>query len=281
MRAAIYTATILILAVMLAGVSSATSSSPTQVVTSYSYSTVPISTVTWTSTVGRNLASDSFPVSPPSGSFGCNIIYDQFTAPVVTISGTITASSPLDIYLLSSADYNAWNSNRVSCDGPDTYLASRSEATSYQFNINLPQAGGWYFVFFNKSKTSTANVVVSVNSAGSPVTYTTTSDSLYMQTILVTQSLSQSSSEQQLQTNSQALGQNGSSLILGIVAIIIVAFVAIGAVVMKKRSKTETRSTPAKPVPVASDMMFCRKCGARIPRDSTFCKECGEKTTKV
>jgi hypothetical protein len=29
--------------------------------------------------------------------------------------------------------------------------------------------------------------------------------------------------------------------------------------------------------PRSSDEMFCKKCGAKIPRDSTFCKECGTK----
>ncbi|MGA8857629.1 MAG: zinc ribbon domain-containing protein [Candidatus Bathyarchaeia archaeon] len=273
--------TILLLASTLAGFSSATSSTLAQVVTSYSYSKVPISTITWTSTVQQVLYSNSFPVAPAPTGRGCNIVDDTFTASPGLVVGTITTSYPVDFYLLSQAQYSTWSkTNLVTCDGPGDYMISAlgiSSDNSYTFKADLQTAGGYYVIFFNQDHTLAPNVAVTVMSAGTAETYTTTSDSLYFQTNLVTEGVSESSSQQQLPPIPPLLGQNSSILMLAIVAIIVVA---LGAIAVKKRRKTETRSV-SKTAVVASDTMFCRKCGAKIPRDSTFCKECGEKTTKA
>ncbi len=295
MRSATCAVTILILASMLAGFSSATQSSPAQVVTSYSYSEVPVSTFTWTSTVGQGLVSDSFPV-PGAGNHACNVIYDNFTGPAGPVSGTMTASSPVDFYLVSKAEFFAWAtlSHVESCDGPTSFLASRPYATSYSFAADLPQSGEYFLVFVNSSSTSTSNVAVTVNSVGSPVTYTTTSDSLYMQTILVTlQSVSQFYTSAQQSSNPTI---SGSFPVIDIAAIVLVILIVAGLLFYNERrvrasakvkdtvkpQATEISSVPSrgatKPIVADSATMFCRKCGAKIPRDSTFCKECGEKT---
>jgi hypothetical protein len=283
MRSVAYVVTILLLASILVGFSSATSSYPAQVVTSYSYSEVPVATITWTSTLRETLYSNSFPVPAAGGGLhsACNIIDDDFTAQAGQITGTVSTTYPIDFYLLSQAQYSEWSKLLVFCSGPGSYLVEAqgiSSVKTYHFNVDLATAGQYYIIFFNQSSSLTPNLVVNIMSVGTAETYTATSHSFYTQKILVTGGPSQSSSQQQLQTNSLTLGQNGSVLALGIVAIIVVALVAL---VMKKRRKTETRTVSAKPAVVASDTMFCRKCGAKIPRDSTFCKECGEKTTKA
>ena len=47
---------------------------------------------------------------------------------------------------------------------------------------------------------------------------------------------------------------------------------SIAAVPDKQAEKIEEELNP---------ILFCRKCGARIPADSTFCPRCGEKVINV
>jgi hypothetical protein len=225
------------------------------------------------------LYSNTIPVPPPNPASagirfsGCSIAYDTFTAPSGQVRGTVSTNYNVDFYLLSQDQYSAWSStNIVLCSGPSSYLVAEKDISvevPYNLNVNLPTSGQYYIVFFNQSQSLTPNVVVNIMSVGTAETYTMTSDSVYIQTNLITESVSGSSSRQQLPTNSP---------LLGIVAIIIV--VALGAIAIRRHGKTETRSVLKTPKPeiVASDVMFCRECGAKIPRDSKFCKECGVKT---
>src|SRR5208283_2983331 len=153
---------------MLAGFSSATSSSPAQVVTSYSNSEVPVATITWTSTVQETLYSNSFPVPAAGGvtHSECNIIYDSFTGPAGQVTGTVSTTYPVDFYLLSQTQYSDWGkTNLVYCSGPGNYMVGAqdiSSAHAYPFNVNLPTAGQYYIIFFNQSSSSTPNVTVNI-----------------------------------------------------------------------------------------------------------------------
>jgi ribosomal protein L40E len=91
----------------------------------------------------------------------------------------------------------------------------------------------------------------------------------------------------------------GSFPVIDIAAIVLVILIVAGLLLYNERrvrasakvkdtvkpQATEVSSVPSrgatKPIVTDSATMFCRKCGAKIPRDSTFCKECGEKTTKA
>ena len=70
------------------------------------------------------------------------------------------------------------------------------------------------------------------------------------------------------------------SITIGIILAILAAVTLVINPVKKTseplRAKPEVqRSQPH----TESSMMFCRKCGAKIPRDSKFCKECGNMLT--
>ena len=95
--------------------------------------------------------------------------------------------------------------------------------------------------------------------------------------------------QEQLQTSAtsgQASGFGGSLLILGVIAAIAIAVVAIILLRRGKGGKETTGTkiwepeTTAAKVSKPEGSMFCRKCGAKIPRDSDFCLECGEKTSE-
>ena len=283
--------------------SGSSNASPFQVMTSYSNSEVPVSTITWTSTVRQVLYSNSFPVTPPARRFGCELAYDDFNATAGPVSGTMTASSPVDFYLVSEENFNEWASlSTAMCTGPITALPGIRSSTSYSFTANLPQSGEYFLLFINFSKTSTANVFVVVNSVGSPVTYTTTSDSLYVQAILVTEALSQLSSTPSAlastATQSSSLGAYPifEIAVVGVILIFIVGallyYVREGrkeltknrkqkgskkksvatASLITPRERARTATEPRKAIP---EKQFCLECGAQVPTGSKFCNKCG------
>ena len=269
----------LLLASMLAGFSAATSSYPTQVVTSYSYSTVPISTVTSTSTGQQNLLTDTIALQPAGFHYCGEYDVEDFTASAGSISGTVTSDHPIDVYLVSNAVLTEWI-KAASCDGPSQVLYARTQTTNYNFTANLPSSGEYEILFLNHSHDFTANIVITVNSAETEVTWTATSYSMLQQTFFSTESMSL---QEELQTSSSS-GFGNSLLMFGVIAAIAIALVAIVLMRRGKAGKETPRTKVGEPETTAAKVqeregsMFCRKCGAKIPRDSTFCKECGEKT---
>src|SRR5208283_5893458 len=120
--------------------------------------------------------------------------------------------------------------------GPGNYMVGAqdiSSAHAYPFNVNLPTAGQYYIIFFNQSSSSTPNVTVNITTVGTAETYTTTSDSLYMQTILVTmQSVSQFYTSAQQSSNPTI---SGSFPVIDIAAIVLVILIVAGLLFYNER----------------------------------------------
>jgi len=278
----------LLLVSMLAGLSSVTSVSPVQIVTSYAYTSVPISTIIWSSTTQLNLLSGNDTDPAHSLHYTCEYVFEDFTASAGTISGTVTSDNLIDVFLVTQAVGEEWIKTGT-CDGPsyDQYLTARTSTTNYSFTANLPSSGTYELLILNQSSENTAHIDFTVNSAGT-VTYTTTSYSMSQQTFLFTESTSISLQEQTQTSSSsgQTPGFVSSLLMFGVIAVIVIALVAV---ILIRRGKTRKEGSPTRvyepETTAAQDQpkvsMFCRKCGAKIPRDSTFCKECGEKIAKV
>jgi flagellar basal body-associated protein FliL len=93
-------------------------------------------------------------------------------------------------------------------------------------------------------------------------------------------------------TNTQPLAlyeSLGWNYALIVVVVLVLCGGAVAAILLRSRAakRVEPKEQikqpptpilePTKPVPSNRDAMFCRECGAKIPRDSIFCEECGTK----
>ena len=79
-------------------------------------------------------------------------------------------------------------------------------------------------------------------------------------------------------TLSSILGLSGimdlrSQATLLLIGVIIILVVLLAAVILRRRKP----SAPAPGTRTIAEVMYCRECGRKIPRDSKFCKECGAK----
>jgi len=201
---------VVLLASSVVGITYATSDSPAQVVTSYSFATIPVSTITWTSTTQQNLVSDSFALSAPGPSYGCEYQIEDFNASAGSVVGTLTSDHTVDFYFLTRAVFDQWRTHGT-CDGPDSYLDVRTETTNYTFNVTVPTSGEYILLFINQWKSYTCNITITANSGATTVTYTTTSDSFSEQTFYSTESMSESYSSEGMSTSLPQIGSLGAS----------------------------------------------------------------------
>jgi hypothetical protein len=88
--------------------------------------------------------------------------------------GSVTASGAVDVYLMTSTEYQAWQ-HQVVAGGdctPASLVASRKSTTSYTLSTTIPATGTYDLVVNNLSeKTVTAQITASLTSAApSPAT---------------------------------------------------------------------------------------------------------------
>lgn len=134
------------------------------------------STVTsqqYTTTVGEttftnipssvNIFSGMFPMSQLDAQFGCGITAVPFYATQgQSVSGTFSSDNPIGFYIMSFPNFERW----VYCDAnslssmPPT-IGGTDSATTYSFNVMIPQSGEWMLVYVIGK--GTANVNANVN----------------------------------------------------------------------------------------------------------------------
>jgi ribosomal protein L40E len=243
----------------------------TTTVTSASYGVYSAGVTYITSTQKGTLYSGPIPITPTESNYEC--IYDNLPFTVKRgdhITGQLSSNSSVSFYIMSEDQFKTWL-NRRRCPVVSAWI-SKEGIISYEIDWTVPQDGQYEFLFLNFSPQKTANVEFDVSLAGSlsvtVLTSTVYSSTTQMFTSTFTGTLTSVSTQQV---------QNPSPVpYVWVVAAVIAAVVAIVAVALYRR-----RSRPAVPSPAATSRapseMFCRKCGAKIPRDSTFCLECGTK----
>lgn len=207
-------------------------------------------------------------VSAPQNSKFCEIKSVSFDAQAqVQISGNITASSNIQLYLIRDSSYQAWTSTGTHCDpeedisGSDILSLGPGESFNWQWTPVI--SGTYWFLVENYGVILSPTVHLLLVSQPMATTQTNyiyaTSESTEVATIMQTQTSYQT---QQVQNLSSGIGAGSWISILGVIAVIVILGIVALLVL---RSRKGSKSTGPK----------CAKCGAKIPQDAKFCKKCG------
>lgn len=205
----------------------------TTLATGSEVSTVTLGTQTLTTVQGASTPVFAGPVTIPGTHGVCGIYFVQAfngTANAV-LSGSVSANSSVDVYLMSGPAFQAW-SHQIVAGGdctPASLVASQKGTMSYSFTITIPADGAYDLVVNNLSE---ATVVAQVNanlSASAPMLVTVVAYSTVTQQM--DQTVMQTSTATMQPTSA---GPDPTTLAAIILVIIIIAAVAYFA--MKKRA---------------------------------------------
>jgi len=209
----------------------------TSLVTSSQVSTVAVGTQVITTTTGQITPVFSAPVTIPGTHGVCGVYFPEaFNGTVGQIlAGSVTASSSVNVYVMTSAVYQAWEHQVVAGGNctPSSVVASQKNTTSYDFRAPLPSSGGYYLVVNNLSESAVtpqvnANLTSSVPGPVTVVAYSTMTEQM-VQTLMQTS----------VQTQIQQPTNNGPDMttLAGVVVLIVV--IAVVAYLAKtKRGKS-------------------------------------------
>lgn len=218
-----------------------------------------------TTTVSPILLDSTVQVTPPENGRFCRIEFVNFDAVAhVQISGTITATSNVQVYLVSDASYQAWlSSENRYCDPSDSnvpVLTSLGPGKSFNWKWT-PSADGTYWFFVDNSDT-VQSPTVHLLLVSQPVA-TTQANYVYatvQNTIVGTHTETMTSYQtQQIQNLLPSTGNTTWITIIAVIVIIaVVAFLLL-------RARGRAKTTRAR----------CIKCGAELLPRAKFCKKCG------
>jgi hypothetical protein len=170
------------------------------------------------------------------------------------ISITFTSNIPIDLFVMSSKDYNAWRATNR-CPVTSALLEQYS-VDSVSMNLTIPESGGYYFMFLNTSPNTTPKVklsadIVGVATPSSMVTTTevvTRSQSTATRAFLVTEIrvLTTIRTEQ----IPSSFGQD-YTIVIAVVGIVVLIAVILLVTRLRRRAaviaKSPTSVTPAEP----------------------------------
>jgi hypothetical protein len=210
----------------------------TTLTTGSQVNTVTVGTQTLTTTQGQSTPVFAGSVTIPATHGACGVYFLQVfngTANQV-FSGSITATSNVDIYLMTTPAFQAW-SHQIVAGGtctPASFVASQLVTTSYNFTVTIPSDSVYDLVVNNLSH-STVVAKINVNlSATAPTLFTMVAYSTV--TLQMVQTLMQASVETMQPTSS---GPNNTTLVAIATVIVITAVVAYLA--LPKRGKSGKR----------------------------------------
>jgi ribosomal protein L40E len=175
---------------------------------------------------------------------------------------------------MTSDQYQEFNGS--GCNEIHPAVLTREQVSSFSFDWVVPQDGLFYIIFLNLHSALDVQITFSATTV-LPFTLTSTIYSTIMQSTAVTLTSSVLSTGEVPQA-SLDMNSFGSNYLFIVAAIVIALLIVIFLLMRRGRSTTKRRpsSRPASGKTVSAEM-YCRKCGAKIPRDSTFCLECGSK----
>ena len=209
----------------------------TTLLTSNQVSTAPAGTQVITTTSNQTTPVFSGPKTIPGTHGVCGeyvFIQVNGTAGEV-LSGSVMASSPVNVYLMTSTVYQAWEHQIVAggtCT-PSSVVGSQENTTSYSFNMPIPATGTYDLVVHNLSEsTVTARVTANLTSPA-PGLVTVVAYSTVTQQII--QTLMQTSVQALAQTTAQT--SSGSDMTtIGVIVIIIIAAAAYLAMARRRKA---------------------------------------------
>ena len=197
--------------------------------------TVTVGTQTLTTNQGQSIRVFAGSVTIPSTHGVCGVYFVQVfngTANQV-FSGSITATSSVNIYLMTTPAFQAWSHQIVAgptCT-PASLVASQLATTSYNFTVTIP-SDGLYDLVVNNLSHSTVVAQVNANlSASAPTLATEVAYSTVTQQMV--QTLMQTSVETMQPTSSGPAPTTLAAIGIVIVIIVVVAYIA-----MTKRGKS-------------------------------------------
>lgn len=225
--------TVLLLATLMAATQTVQSQQyATTTATSFATSTITIGTQVVAMTQGQSSPIFSGQVTIPGSHGVCGVYFVQAFNSTAgeTLVGSVTASSSVDVYVMTAASFQAW-SHQIVAGGvctPASLVASQRNTTAYSFTPTIPTSG-LYDVVVNNLSHSSVNAQVTLTLATSaPSLVTTTAFSTVTQQFLQTMT--------QTSTSTQAASSGGPDLTTTLVGILVVIIlVAIGFMAMKRR----------------------------------------------
>ncbi|MGA3110384.1 MAG: hypothetical protein ABSD99_13210 [Candidatus Bathyarchaeia archaeon] len=207
----------------------------TTLATSSQMSTVTVGTQTLTTFQGQAIPVFAGAVTIPGTHGVCGVYFVQAfngTANAV-LSGSVSANSNVDVYLMSAAAFQAWTHQVVAggnCS-PASPVASQKGTMSYNFTVTIPSDGVYDLVVNNLSHSTVVAQVNANLSASAPTQVTEVAYSTVTQQMV--QTVMQTSTE-----TMQPSSSGPDPTTLAAVALVIVIIAAVAYFVMKKRGKT-------------------------------------------
>jgi len=209
-----------------------TTATVTSLLTGTQPSTVAVGTETMTMTAVQSSPIFSAPVTIPGTHGVCGIYFQQaFNASAgQTLTGNLTASTKVDLYVMTQSAFQAW-SHQVVAGGtctPASPVLSQLDTTSYNFTTPLPSGGRYQIVVNNLSQsTVTAHLTASLSTTQPALTTTI----IYSTTMLeIIQTIMQNSTG----TIQSSSGSTSDTLPMA-AGIIIIIIIGVAAYFMKSR----------------------------------------------
>jgi hypothetical protein len=206
----------------------------TNLATGSQVSTMTLGTQTLTTIQGGSTPVFAGAVTIPPTHGVCGIYFVQAfngTANAV-LSGSVSANSNVDVYLMTAAAFQAW-SHQVVAGGtctPANLVASQKATMSYNFTVTIPSDGVYDLVVNNLSHSTVVAQVNANLSASAPTQVAEVAYSTVTQQMV--QTVMQTSTETMQPTSS---GPDPTTLVA--VALVIVIIAAVAYFAMKKRGK--------------------------------------------
>ena len=146
------------------------------------------------------------------------------------ISGNLTSIIPIDFYIMADSTYKDWLHSKSCGSFPPSILTERT-ATSYSFNVALPDSGLWDIVLVNYSNTRDANGFMVASLSSGSLTVTKAVLSTVTKTVPI-------------QSTERTLIPIGSLYVVGTMIAVIVAIVFVTAEVVRRKQKKDKIKLP-------------------------------------
>jgi hypothetical protein len=205
----------------------------TSLLTASQVSTVPVGTQVLTTTTGQITPVFSAPVTIPGTHGVCGVFFvHAFNGTAGQgLVGSVTASSSVDVYVMTAAVFQAW-SHQVVAGGnctPSSLVATQKNTTAYDFTTLIPFTGTYDLVVNNLSESVVtaqvnANLTSSAPSPATVVAYST-----------MTQQMIQTLMQTSVQTQTQQPTSSGPDMTT--LAGIIIAIIVIAAAAYLAKTK--------------------------------------------
>jgi hypothetical protein len=158
------------------------------------------------------------------------------------LSVNLTSDNPINFYLMTSKDYDSWNSlGRCAVNVPT--LIDQREVTSVSLSLLLPDSGKYQFLFLNFSHENAAKIDFKAQTVGvatqahSMATSTMVLQNYLTATSTLVQTTTLISSSIRTEQVGFSLGSSGMLTISAVVAVVVIIVAALTYMMIARRRK--------------------------------------------